>query len=393
MKNDRELDDGMLDGAGRSRRFIQPYKHEERIEEQQRKAQKKNKSHTKNKINDDIKYGNKKNSIPEYNALTTAEQLRIAAGFQQAILKVTSYGKGVNKILQHIAYITRNFDLPLEDQDQSLLKSSNDASDLLSSWQSIYFDKKANSRDTVHLVFSAPPGTCRNTFKELTREFLSEQYEGEHDYLFVQHDDTEHPHIHSVICLRSINGQKLDPRKKYLHELRKQFAEKCRDNGIMLDSSKRFERGLSGKSVKSEFVHMREKRKIIPQADKQLIARVKSELNSDIIPPNTGESVRKTRNQNIKNHFYKTAKKLYETYMNAAQDKRQDKDIKAAKLLFDYSKTIPGEMTRSEYLKERLINGSSQAFGKTSDFIELDSLLKPKQTLSRKVDMGIGDDE
>lgn len=392
MTIDKDIDDGLLDGAGRSRRFIQPYRHEEQIEEQRRKHFKKNKNRTKNKINDDIKYGNKKNSTPEYNELTTSEQIRIAAGFQQAIVKVTSYGKGVNKILHHIAYITRNFDLPLEDQDQSLLKSSNDASDLLSTWQSIYFDKKANSRDTVHLVFSAPPGTCRTTFKDLTREFLSEQYEGEHDYLFVQHDDTEHPHIHSVICLRSINGQKLDPRKKYLHELRKKFAEKCRDNGIMLDSSKRFERGLSGKSVKSEFVHMREKRQIIPQADKQLIARVQRELSSGIVPPNTGESVRKTRNQTIKSQFYKTAKKLYETYMSATEDKRQDKDIKAAKLLFDYSKTIPGEMTRSDYLKERLLKDSSQVFGKVSDFIGLDSSLKPKKTEAKKADMGLGDD-
>lgn len=357
---------GLLDGAGRSRRFVQAGIHEEFATKLQEKSSKK----SKNRITNTLKYGDKNpHASPKYKPLTTAEQIRIAAGFQQAILKITSYGKGVAKVMSHIAYITRNFDLPLEDQGQSLLKSSDDARALLSTWQAIYFDKKANSRDTVHMVFSAPPGTCRNTFKELTREFLDEQYEGEHDYIFVLHNDTEHPHIHSVICMRSINGQKLDPRKKYLHELRKKFAEKCREHGIMLDSSRRFERGLAGKSVKSELVQMREKRKVMPEADKRLLAKIKRELASESTLTDTGENTRKSRNTSIKNHFYSTAKKLYESYMAAPKELRQDKDIAAAKMLFDYSKTIPGELTRGDYLKDFLSKKSTHS-ERSSSFLK-----------------------
>ena len=307
-------------------------------------------------------------------------------------LQVTSYGKGINKIMKHLAYISRNFDLALEDQDKSLLNSRENVNELLSSWESIYFDNRKNTRDTAHLMFSVPPKTDRAIFNKLTREFLQEEYEGEHDYLFVQHNDTEHPHIHSVICLRSINGEKLDPRKKYLNELRKSFAKKCRDHGIMLDSSRRFERGLSGKSVKSELVQMREKRNSLPHVDKQLLDRVKNEMVTNKKVVNTGELVRKQRNQKFRDQFYNTAKKLYENYMTTPEGQRKDKDIKAAKLLFDYSKEFPNEITRADYLKELLHKESSKEIGKKSDFLGLKELVNEKKITFNKTDIELGED-
>ncbi|MBX9703483.1 MAG: relaxase/mobilization nuclease domain-containing protein [Silvanigrellaceae bacterium] len=387
MTTNNDIEEGLLDDAGSSRRFVKHDKYEELKEGKRRKALNKSKKKASHPIDNIIKYGNKKNSNREYKSLSTAAQIRIAAGFQQAILKVTSYGKGFDKIFSHIAYITRDFDLPLEDQDRSLLKTRDEAQDLLTTWQAIFFDNRANSRDTVHMVFSAPPGTCRNTFKQLTREFLSEQYNNIHDYVFVEHNDTEHPHIHSILCLRSHNGQKLDPRKKYLNELRKQFAEKCREKGIMLDASRRFERGLAGQSSKSAFVQMREKRQTTPLADKRLINRVTLEIASQIDTNNTSDKLRKNRNQNIKSQFYKTAKKLYEAYMAADEGHRQDKDIQAAKLLFDYSKQIPSEMTRADYLKEILKKDSLQAFGKVSDFLGLSEILKKQQDKFKQKDL------
>ena len=387
MTNKNE--DGLLDDLGHSQRFVNPYGLEDSKHSLQNKYEKKNEIKKSNRINNKIKYGNNKDNFKIKDELTTGDLIRIASGFQQAIVKVTSYGKGTNKILNHLAYISRNFDLPIEDQDRSLLTKREEVIDLLSSWNSIYFDNRKNGRDTVHMVFSAPPGTSRDVFKQLTKEFLNDEYGGAHDYLFVPHNDTEHPHIHSVICLRSVEGKKLDPRKEYLNQLRKRFAEKCREQGIYVEASRRFERGLSGKSVKSEFVQMRGKRQEIPIVDKQLVENVKKEIASNQTV-DTGEKIRRTRNESIKNQFYQAAKSLYNNYVSSSEGEQKDSTIKAAKLLLDYSKKFPTELTRSDFLKEKLIVKQSLSLNSTNDFLGIQSLTSNKT--EPKKDIGLGED-
>lgn len=337
-----------LDGSWQTRRFVSPLIHEE---ERNRNAGEKA-SKKPLRIHADIKYYKRTKEALSYQRLSLSEQLRIASGVQQAVIKVTSYGKGFDKVMGHLQYISREFDLPLETQDKTLLLTREESIDLLASWQASYFDNRKNSRDTVHYVFSAPPGTQRGQFKAITREFLSEEYEGEHDYLFVEHDDTEHPHIHAVVCIRSIQGRKLDPRKKYLQTMRKRFAEKCRDNGIMLASSRRFERGISGKSSKSELVQMRQKRQHLPEVDKRFVARIKTEIESSSLNDLSHDS-RLKRHQFVRNQFYDSAKKLYNNYMKTETSKRQDKEILAAKLLLDYAKSFHQEKSRADFLKEK----------------------------------------
>lgn len=392
MNNYHDEDEGILDGSGKSRRFVSPYLYDELREEHQRKNQEKSRGKKPNKVREQLKYGNKIHETYSADELSTADQIRIAAGFQQAIIKITGFGKESNKIMKHLAYISRNYDLPLEDQEQSLLHSQNNARDLLSSWESIYFDNRKDSRHTAHMIFSVPPKTDRGVFNQLTREFLKEEFGGEHDYVFVQHDDTEHPHIHSVICLRSLNGKKLDPRKKYLNELRKNFANKCREHGVMLDASRRFQRGLSGKSVKSELVQIRDKRNNTPQVDRRLIERVKNEMNRSVPSVNTGDLIRNERNKKIREQFYNTAKSLYQNYITTPEAKRNEKELTASKLLLDYSKKLPQELTRADYLKELLGKETSKAHEQQSDFLGLRESLKKSHIDLKQTDMGLGDD-
>ena len=359
MSNNNEVDAGLLDGAWSSRRFI----HQDKFDDNKSKLyknnvrEKKQEGHKK-RIDASIKYGKKEGESGGYQSLSVSEQIRIAAGFKQAIVKITSYGKGGNHVMNHLSYISRNFDIPLEDNTGSLLNTRQDSKSLLESWEAIYFDTRKNARDTLNLVFSAPPGTNRETFHTLTREFLNEEFEGQHDYLFAQHNDTDHPHIHSVIVLRSIEGKKLDPRKQYINQLRKRFAEKCREHGVMVEASRRFERGIAGKSTRFEMVQMRNKKQITPKADEKLLNVVKAEMQSGQGSANTGQTIRSARNKQVRALFYNTAKSLHDGYMTAPDGMKKDKDLKAAQLLFDYAKGMPNEVTRAEYLKQ-LIDRSS----------------------------------
>ena len=102
--------------------------------------------------------------------------------------------------------------------------------------------------------------------------------------------------------MRSIKGKKLDPRKKYLNHLRNFFAEKCRDNGIMVEASKRCERGLGGTSRKSAMVQMYNQRGAIPKSDFKLRDRLENEGLTTI-------EAQKKRNENIRENYFTTAKK------------------------------------------------------------------------------------
>ena len=288
--------------------------------------------------------------------------------------------------MNHLTYISRNFDVPLEGNNDSLLKTKPDASELLDSWDSIYFDTRKNARDTVNLVFSTPPGTNRDTVNTLTREFLKEEFDDEHDYLFAQHNDTDHPHIHAVIVLRSTDGKKLDPRKQYINQLRKRYAEKCREHGVMLEASRRFERGISGKSTHFDVVQMRKKKQFTPAADEKLMNIVKTEMQSDQGRADTGQAIRQTRNTQVRAMFYNTAKSLYDGCIQAPDGMKKDKDLQAAQLLFDYAKGMPNEVTRAEYLKQLIDRSDSTRSMKNVDL--QDGLYKKKTDKDIDLDMG-----
>ncbi len=380
-----DLEDGLLDDAGKSRRFIHSHAYNENDNAHSVKSSKKT-IQKRTRITKEIKYGYHTASNSSQYELSTADLIRIASGYKQAILKITSFGKGLDKIYKHLAYITRDFDLPAEDQEQSLIHSAEESNDLLSSWNAIYFDHHKNSRNTMHMVLSAPPNTCRDRFKQLTREFLQEEFGGQHDYLFVAHNDTEHPHIHSVICLRSVEGYKLNPRKQYLHLLRKNFAKKCREHGLMVEASRRFERGLAGQSLKSPLVQMRN-RNVIPAVDKALAKRVQEELLSKQ-SADTGKEQRQLRNHAVKNRFYKTAKKLFEQHTKNADSPNKDNSLMTAKLLLDFSKHFPSEMSKDELLKEKFIAKSS-SLTKDSNFL---GLYPAKNQLNKNSrDLGLGE--
>ncbi len=368
MSNNNEINKGSLDEEWSSRRFVHSDKIDNSNTDHSNKTTQ-NSSGKKNKkrINSSVKYGKKKGESNGYKPLSVSEQIRIAAGLKQAVIKVTSYGKGSAHIMNHLTYISRNFDIPLEDSNESLLKTKHDATSLLESWESIYFDTRKNARDTVHLVFSTPPGTNRDTFNTLTREFLNEEFEGEHDYLFAQHNDTDHPHIHSVIVLRSMDGKKLDPRKQYINQLRNRYAEKCREHGVMLEASRRFERGIAGKATRFEMVQMRNKNQITPAADEKLLGIVKTEIQSDQDRVETGQEIRKARNTQVRALFYNTAKSLYDGYVQAPDDKKNDKDLKTAQLLFDYAKGMPNEVTRADYLKQLIASRAGNRVSRDAD--------------------------
>ena len=126
-----------------------------------------------------------------------------------------------------------------QDQDCTIISGLEAQEKLVDEWAADFCDN-ARSRDTVYIVLSTPEGSDPEQVEE--------------------------------------NGKKLDPRKADLDRMRKRFAEICRSKGIKVEASHRYERGLGGKSTKSELYQMKRRGKK-PEVDSKLEKRVKEEVS------------------------------------------------------------------------------------------------------------------
>ncbi len=275
---------------------------------------------------------------------TLTDMLHTASRKTQAIYKISSFGKGQKKIAAHLSYISRRGQLELEDQNGDKLLSLKEQSTALSIWSEDFGDDP-RSRNTMHLVLSTPPGTIRDNALKAAKEFLEREYKaGGHEYLFVAHNDTDHPHVHAVVKMVSSYGNKLNPRKAYLNRVRQCFAEVCRSHGMKVEASSRAERGLSGPSTRSEFIHMRRTGRQ-PQADINLIDKVKNEQQLGKKSKHLSEDKMLRRNQIIRKRYEDKAKLLVHKVRTLPNMAEYKKTMKDARLLHAYADRFSKEVT------------------------------------------------
>ena len=162
-------------------------------------------------------------------------------------IKITGSGKHIKQIKNHLDYISRNGEKPLEDQDGNLIIGKSDVRNLRDLWQDgrhVIPLETGYKRETFNIVFSMPPGTDRLGVHNAVRDFAKEQFSSNHEYVFVSHDDTDHPHAHLVVKAVGFNGKRLNPRKSDLQKWRQRFAERLREHGIEANATSRRTRGI-----------------------------------------------------------------------------------------------------------------------------------------------------
>jgi hypothetical protein len=290
---------------------------------------------------------------------TLADMLQTASRKTQAIYKISSFGKSQKKIAAHLSYISRRGQLELEDQNGNKFSSLKEQQTALDLW-SEDFSGNPRSRNTMHLVLSTPPGTNRDNALKAAKEFLEVEYkDGGHEYLFVVHNDTDHPHVHAVVKMVSSYGNKLNPRKAYLNRVRQEYAKICRSHGIQLEASPRAERGLSGPSTRSQFVQMR-RRVRQPQADINQIDKVKNEQQLGNKSWHLSEEKVLRRNQIIRKRYIDNARKLMQGASLIFDHIEQVNNIAAARKLYRHSMTLSVEHSRAKAITKRLIGNISK---------------------------------
>lgn len=113
-------------------------------------------------------------------------------------------------------------------------------------------------REVMKMVVSSPEGTDPEKVRIAAREFAKDAFsEQGYRYLMALHTNTNNPHAHLVIKMKNEKGERLTTSKQDLMYWRQLWAEKAREQGIMVEASYVKSRGKGKKSEKSQVKQMR----------------------------------------------------------------------------------------------------------------------------------------
>lgn len=191
-----------------------------------------------------------------------AKLQRIVVKAPEVMVKITGKTKTVAHLKWHLEYITRNGELAAETETGFVMEGRQGLRDIQARWADDAELDEARRRDgplSHNIIFSMPPGTDPTAVKDAVRAFAMEIFGGRHDYVFVQHLDDEHPHVHLTVRSLSYDGKRLNPRKADLAGWREQFAGELQLRGVEAEATPRRARGKVRKAERGILRAIRER--------------------------------------------------------------------------------------------------------------------------------------
>jgi hypothetical protein len=175
---------------------------------------------------------------------------RLARHAPEVFLRVTGRSGARSGLLAHLDYISRGGRLPLEDRDGNLLFGRQTVAELAHDWtvESLTGRPRIDSQTSLNMVLSMPPLSEPAIVQDAARAFAQKVFEGDFDYVFVLHVDTNHPHVHLAVRVDSGDGRRLNPWVIEKQAWRECFAEALRERGVEAEATSRRMRGITRKS-------------------------------------------------------------------------------------------------------------------------------------------------
>lgn len=160
----------------------------------------------------------------------------------QVMVKISGGGKAMGAIRAHMAYIARQGNLAVEDEQGQTYRGKDELKDLAETWQYAGepVPEEGRYRESINIVLSMPAGTPPEAVRDAARDFAVEEFGDNHQYVMVLHEEgsdpaskaAKHPHVHLTVKARGFDGKRLNPRKADLRAWRERFAHYLRVRGI-----------------------------------------------------------------------------------------------------------------------------------------------------------------
>ena len=240
---------------------------------------------------------------------------RIVSRAPEVMVKITGRTKDVGHLKSHLEYITRNGELAAETEQGAVLAGRQGLRDLQERWtDDVTLDdrRRANATLSINMILSMPPGTDPIKVRDAVRAFATDTFEGRHDYVFVMHQDDEHPHVHLTVRSLGYNGRRLNPRKADLHHWRECFASELRLRGIAAEATPRRTRGKIRKADRGKLRAMKE-RGSVPRVERLAREEVVHEAVSGTKAERPWEEKIRARQQTIRQRYLELAAELVQS--------------------------------------------------------------------------------
>jgi hypothetical protein len=164
----------------------------------------------------------------------------------QVMVKVTGGGRGMQAIVAHWCYISKNGRLEIEDERGQTMRGKEALRELADDWRfgGSLIEATSERREAFNVMLSMPRGSDPLSVVWAARQFAQVEL-ADHKYLMVLHDHQANPHVHISVRAESKHGRRLNPRKGDLHRWRETFAQKLRERGIDAEATRQATRGSS----------------------------------------------------------------------------------------------------------------------------------------------------
>ena len=173
---------------------------------------------------------------------TVGQRARASRRLPQAVFKISSYSHSGGAVLGRVQYITREGELEAEGPNGERLDQVQLAH-MVDVW-SREAEAGRGRRLAMSAFVSFPADEDKEKATEAARQFFRAAFADNHDYVMAVHTDTKNFHVHVVVQVGGHDGKQLRIGREDLQDLRLLMAEKAAEQGIELDASPRWARGL-----------------------------------------------------------------------------------------------------------------------------------------------------
>lgn len=158
----------------------------------------------------------------------------------QVMFKITGGSKNNQGSLRHLAYLSREGELALTDQNGTEITGKENLKDLQFAWEHSgpRIDEDSERKETLNMVFSMPEGTDAAALASAVRATAGAEF-ASHQWVMVQHFDEPQVHAHIAVKIDGFDGARLNLRKADLQRLRERFAHELRQRGVEAEATRR----------------------------------------------------------------------------------------------------------------------------------------------------------
>jgi len=293
-----------------------------------------------------------------------ADRVRVARGLPQAVLKITSHGRGLADARKLIRYIGEQGETRVETDDGSILDSVEEMEQLAKDWAADFSDRQGEvrkARDVMHVVVSVPAGSDHDKTLDAAREFFHETFAENHEYAFAAHDETDHFHIHLLVKLRRRDGKQMRATRKDPDLWRQKFAAKAREMGIPVDASPRRARGKGRRSSPPTAIYELRRRGEVPWRDAEAAQEALRRARDPNDGPTQFEAAMREINRFERLEFAQQANQVLAQSRKLSSDEERIKALEMASDLAVHAEQMPRPKSRLETLIQAVKPGDGGA--------------------------------